>query len=46
MSGGILAVIAMFLVPAYVACSAMFGANMMNALTGKGPDRVKYVKTD
>ncbi|MEM6486799.1 MAG: hypothetical protein AAF677_00790 [Pseudomonadota bacterium] len=41
---GILAVCGMFVVPAYLACQNMFGADMVATLKGQGPDRVKYTK--
>ncbi|MGF1552531.1 MAG: hypothetical protein ACFBWO_08530 [Paracoccaceae bacterium] len=41
---GIIAVMAMFIVPAFIACSWMFGPNLMQALAGSGPDRVKYTR--
>ncbi|MEM6971486.1 MAG: hypothetical protein AAF577_01675 [Pseudomonadota bacterium] len=46
MSGGILAVMAMFLGPAAVALSGMFGDKVSDVLWGRGEDRVKYVKVE
>ncbi|MEL6310992.1 MAG: hypothetical protein AAF074_21970 [Pseudomonadota bacterium] len=42
----IIFVVLMFLGPAYVALSGMFGANWMDVISGKTEDRVKYIPTD